>query len=90
MVRNCCVFGINDMDHAQGQYPLVAVSLKECHKEAICQELYDVCQMELEERGRPVGVIHMDEIPLTGMSKNDYRALEKEYANFDYKALGQA
>ena len=90
MVRNCCVFGINDMDHAQGQYPLVAVSLKECHKEAICQELYDVCQMELEERGRPVGVIHMDEIPLTGMSKNDYRLLEKEYANFNYKALGQA
>ena len=90
MVHNCCVFGVNDMDHAQGQYPLVAVSLKECHKEAICQELYDVCQMELEERGRPVGVIHMDEIPLTGMSKNDYRALEKEYANFNYKALGQA
>ena len=90
MVRNCCVFGINDMDHAQGQYPLVAVSLKDCHKEAICQELYDVCHMELEERGRPVGVIHMDEIPLTGMSKNDYRALEKEYANFNYKALGQA
>ena len=90
MVRNCCAFAVNDMDHAQGQYPLVAVSLKDCNKEAICQELYDVCQMELEERGRPVGVIHMDEIPLTGMSKNDYRLLEKEYANFDYKALGQA
>lgn len=89
MVRNCCVFGVNDMDHAQGQYPLVAVSLKDCNKEAVCQELYDVCQMELEERGRPVGVIHMEEIPLTGMNKNDYRTLEREYANFNYKALGQ-
>ena len=90
MVKNCCAFGVNDMDHSQGQYPLVAVSLKDCHKEAICQELYDVCQMELEERGRPVGIIHMDEIPLTAMSKNDYRTLEKEYKDFDYKALGQA
>ena len=90
MVKNCCAFGVNDMDHSQGQYPLVAVSLKECHKEAICQELYDECQMELEERGRPVGIIHMDEIPLTTMSKNDYRTLEKEYKDFDYKALGQA
>ena len=89
MVRNCCAFGVNDMDHAQGQYPLVAVSLKDCNKEAICQELYDICQMELEERGRPVGVIHMEEIPLTGMNKNDYRTLEREYANFNYKALGQ-
>lgn len=89
MVRNCCVFGVDDMDHAQGQYPLVAVSLKECNQAAICQELYDVCQMELEERGRPVGVISLDEIPLTGMSKNDYRALEQAYAGFDYKSLGQ-
>ena len=37
------------------------------------------CQEQLEERGRPVAVVCVDEVPLTAMGKNDYRALEKEY-----------
>jgi hypothetical protein len=28
----------------------------------------------------------VDEIPLTGLGKNDYRALEKEFKYFDYRA----
>ena len=43
------------------------------------------CQELLEERGRPVAVVIVDEIPLTGALKNDYRTLEKQYKNYNYK-----
>ena len=90
MVRNCCVFSVEDREHGQGHYPLVSVMLIDGDKEKICQEIYDLCQERLEERGRPVGVICVDEIPLTGMGKNDYRAMEAKYGDLDYLALGQA
>jgi len=85
-VRNCSVIGVNDMDHSQGQYPAVFVELADgVDKDAICKEIYNDCNARAEERGRPVAVVAIDAIPLTGMGKNDYRALEKEYATFDYK-----
>ena len=49
--------------------------------------IYDYCMENLEERGKPVAVVAIPEIPLTGMGKNDYRALEKEYKTFDYTTL---
>ena len=88
-VRNCCAVGITDMTHGQGQVPLVLVDLADCDKEATCKEIFDICNAQLEERGKPVGIISVSDIPLTGMGKNDYRALEKEYADFDYTALNQ-
>lgn len=89
MVRNCCVFSVTDLDHHQGHYPMVSVMLIDGDKDAICQEIYDLCQERLEERGRPVGVICVEEIPLTAMGKNDYRSMEAEYGEMDYHALGQ-
>lgn len=86
-VRNCCVVGITDMTHGQGQVPLVLVELSDCDKEAMCQEIFDICDAQLEERGKPVAIVSVDNIPLTGMGKNDYRALEKMYVNFDYTVL---
>ncbi len=86
-VRNCSVIGVHDMDHSQGHYPVVFVELAEgVDKEAICKEIYNDCNTRAEERGRPMAVVAIDKIPLTGMGKNDYRTLEKEYAAFDYKA----
>ena len=86
-VRNCCVIGVNDREHSQGQYPMVCVELAEgIDREAVCREIYENCQERLEERGRPVAVVTIDQIPLTGAGKNDYRALEKEYRRFDYTA----
>ena len=86
-VRNCCVIGVNDREHSQGQYPMVCVELAEgIDREAVCREIYENCQERLEERGRPVAVMAIDQIPLTGAGKNDYRALEKEYRHFDYTA----
>lgn len=83
-VHNCCVFAVRDREHGQGDYPMAAVTIEGGDKEAICKEIYDTCQERLEERGRPVAVIPIEEMPLTGMGKNDYRTLEKEYGEFDY------
>lgn len=88
-VRNCCAIGITDITHGQGQVPFVVATLSECNKEEVCKEIFNICDAQLEERGKPVGVISVDKIPLTGMGKNDYRALEKKYADFDYTLLNQ-
>ena len=87
LVRNCCVIGVADRAHGQGHHPLVLVTLEDCDKYTVCREIFDICNAQLEERGRPVGVIAVDDIPLTGMGKNDYRALEKIYGKFDYTQL---
>ena len=89
LVRNCCVIGVADRAHGQGHHPLVVVMLEACDKEAVCREIFDICNTQLEERGRPVGVIAVDDIPLTGMGKNDYRELEKTFRNFDYVEWGK-
>ena len=83
-VRNCCAIGVTDREHGQGQVPLVIADLSDCDKDAVCKEIFDICNAQLEERGKPVGVVSVDSIPLTGMGKNDYRTLEKQYADFDY------
>ena len=58
-------------------------------EKATCKDIFDMCNEKLEERGKPVGVIAVEAIPLTGMGKNDYRTLEKQYKDFDYKSLNQ-
>ncbi len=84
-VRNCAVIGVNDRERSQGQYPLVLVEFMEgVDAQATCKEIFDICNERLEERGRPVAVVPIEEIPLTGMGKNDYRTLEKQYKKFDY------
>lgn len=83
-VHNCCVIGVNDRER-QGQYPLVLVMLHEgVDQKAECASIYAECMERLEERGRPVAVLAVDKLPLTGMGKNDYRTLEQQYADFDY------
>ncbi len=83
-VRNCCAIGITDRIHGQGQVPLVLVTLSECDKNAVCKEIFDICNAHLEERGKPVAIVSVDDIPFTGMGKNDYRALEKMYTDYEY------
>ena len=83
-VHNCCVIGVNDREHSQGQYPMVVVELERgVDHWSGCSAIYTACQ-QLEERGRPVAVVAVDAIPLTGSGKNDFRALEQKYADFDY------
>ena len=90
-VNSCCVIGVNDRYHGQGQMPLVIVALADgVNQKEACKAIFDQCQEELEERGKPVAVIALDHIPLTGAGKNDYRTLEQVYENYDYTAWEQA
>ena len=90
LVHSCSVIGVNDRERTQGQYPMAVVELVSgvdvSRREEICREIYHRCQEQLEERGRPVAVVCVDEVPLTAMGKNDYRTLEKDYKYFDYVA----
>ena len=84
-VYNCAVVGVNDAAHSQGQYPLALVELMPgVDAAAACGEIFAFCDQNVEERGKPVAVLPVDKLPLTGMGKIDYRKLEKEYAKFDY------
>ena len=90
LVRNCSVIGVDDRERTQGQYPMAVIELGSgvdvSRRDEICREIYALCQEQLEERGRPVAVVCVDEVPLTSMGKNDYRRLEKDYKYFDYVA----
>ena len=90
LVHGCSVIGVNDRERMQGQYPMAVIELNSgvdiSRRDEICAEIYRLCHEQLEERGRPVAVVCVDEIPLTAMGKNDYRKLEKEYKYFDYEA----
>jgi len=84
-VKNVCVIGVDDRGHGQGQYPLVMIETEDdADKEKLCKEVFDECQARLEERGKPVAVLSIEKIPLTGSGKNDYRTLEGLYSKFDY------
>ena len=86
-VRNCAVVGVDDLEHSQGQYPLVLVEvMPDVDSNQICKEIFEFCNTGVEERGKPVAVVALDEIPLTGMGKNDYRLLEERFKDFDYKS----
>ena len=89
-VHSCSVIGVDDRERLQGQYPMAVIELNSgidaSRRDEICREIYVKCQEQLEQRGKPVAVVCIDEIPLTAMGKNDYRKLEKEYKYFDYLA----
>ena len=90
LVHSCSVIAVDDRERLQGQYPMAVIELNAgvdvSRRDEICREIYHKCQEQLEERGRPVAVVCVDEVPLTAMGKNDYRTLEKEYKYFDYLA----
>ena len=90
LVHSCSVIAVDDRERMQGQYPMAVIELVAgvdvSHRDAICREIYNLCQEHLEERGKPVAVVCVNEIPLTGVGKNDYRQLEKDFKYFDYDA----
>ena len=90
LVHSCSVIAVDDRERLQGQYPMAVIELVAgvdvSRRDALCREIYAKCNELLEERGRPVAVVCVDELPLTAMGKNDYRTLEKEYKYFDYIA----
>ncbi|MBQ9913284.1 MAG: acyl--CoA ligase [Clostridia bacterium] len=87
-VKNCSAVGVADMERTQGHYPVVFVEFIEDidDRNDLCKKIFKECHALLEERGRPVAVVPIDKIPLTGSGKNDFRTLEKENEHYDYKA----
>ena len=89
-VHSCSVIGVDDRERTQGQYPMAVIELNAgipaYQRNAISKEIFDKCNEMLEQRGRPVAVVCIDEVPLTAMGKNDYRKLETHYKYFDYIA----
>ena len=84
-IHNCAVVGTDDMEHSQGQYPMALIEvIKGADVAATCKKVFDFCNENAEERGRPVAVVAVKELPLTPMGKVDNLALEQQYKNFDY------
>ena len=89
-VGTCAVVGVPDREHAQGMLPLVVVELKGTLQEpvdraAIRREILDLCDRELEERGKPVDLVFVEQMPHTAMSKNDVMLLQEQYREYDYR-----
>ena len=85
-VANSSVVAVRDLEHGQGDQPIAIIEVLDgFDRDEVCKEVMQKCLNECEERGRPVAVIAIDAIPMTGMGKNDYRTLEKQYYNYDYK-----
>lgn len=89
-VGTCAVVGIPDREHAQGQLPLVVVELKstiapDADRQIIRQEILTLCDQELEERGKPVDLVFVEEMPHTAMGKNNVLVLNEMFKDHDYR-----
>lgn len=83
-VGTCSVIGVQDPDNAQGEVPLIVVELKKTldepvDKEALRLEILQLCDREMEERGKPSDLVFIDEMPHTAMGKNNVLVLQEMY-----------
>ncbi len=80
-VSACCVVGMPDKKHSQGDLPAAHVVLKTEYvgkEQEIKKELSKLCKNKLPEYAQPVTYKFRDVLPLTTIGKVDYRLLEKE------------
>lgn len=87
-VLNCCVIPVKDLDHPQGELPLVIAEVNkgdDFDEDGLRQEILDYCRDKIEDRSQPVSVVFVDDIPMSANSKNDFKALIKEYGAYKYK-----
>jgi len=78
-IDNCAVIGVKD--DINGKVPkafMVVTSQCEKEKEALKQEVLELCKSKLAERAVPYYFEFVDELPMTLMGKVDYRTLEKQ------------
>ncbi len=84
LVCSCAVVGVKDTMHAQGQSILAIIdaAIEDALKlEALKNELYQMCRIELEARSIPNDICFVNEMPHTGMGKIDYKKLADDYNN---------
>jgi long-chain acyl-CoA synthetase len=89
-VGACAVVGIPDPDHGQGQVPLGIVELKgtlpeDVDKDAVRQEIMDLCNDLCEERGKPADIVFIERMPHTALNKHDYRRLTAMYCDYQIR-----
>ena len=86
-IVNCSVVPCKDLDHMQGQYPLVVAELedKNANLEEARESILRHCKKRIGEREQPCDVVFEDKIPLTLVGKNDVTFLTRKYINYDYK-----
>ena len=86
-VLNCAVVPCRDMDHMQGQYPLVVVEFenKEADLEEVRLQILRHCKKRIGGREQPCDVVFEDKIPLTLAGKNDVVLLKNKYIDYNYK-----
>ena len=86
-VLNCCVVPCRDMDHMQGQYPIVVVEYenKEADLEEVRLQILKHCKKRIGGREQPCDVVFEDKIPLTLAGKNDVVLLKNKYIDYNYK-----
>ncbi|NLD87290.1 MAG: acyl--CoA ligase [Clostridiales bacterium] len=86
-VKSCCVIGVKDMDHDQGQLPLILaepIASFTGDKNELRMELLILCSENIEERSQPADAVILDVLPLTGLGKIDVKKLTDEYEFFNY------
>lgn len=76
-VNACCIVGVADKSHSQGQLPIAFFETEDDYIEDIKRELAVICQEELPEYAQPVDFINIDKLPLTPIGKVDFIALGK-------------
>ena len=86
-VLNCAVVPCRDMDHMQGQYPLVVVEFenKEADLEEVRLQILRHCKKRIGGREQPCDVVFEDKIPLTLAGKNDVVLLKNKYIDYNYQ-----
>jgi len=72
-------------------YPLALMKLTEeaeatADKKALREELLAMSNELLEERGRPIDIVFIDEMPRTGLTKVDYMTLSEQYKDHQVEA----
>lgn len=86
-VHQCSVVGCADKDHTQGRLPFVYIVLKSdttAKKKQVIRELERMCAEELPEYVQPVAYKFISSMPMTPVSKVDYRQLEADISPRDY------
>lgn len=76
-VNACCAVGVADKEHCQGKLPVVFFESSDKNIDTVKHSLAELCRNYLPEYAQPVNFIYIDKLPLTGIGKVDYRALEE-------------
>lgn len=83
-VSNSTVIGIKDINHVQGELPLVIVELKQGNNpsEKLRKTIYEYCCDNIEKRSIPYDVVIENTMPMTINGKVDISRLTQKYYNY--------